>query len=179
MIDSGLPLLTLNTESSYPDSFYFFSHLKNILGEIECSSQICACDLSPLRYSLTTLSLNSGGYTFLFCIRITPLNEFYHSLNFHPNPSWGEYAMDPLYRAYDFSPIEWYTFRLAHPYFWYTFTLASAHIPKNGSTNSYLFSPFCITSIFTNLSSAVFTLPALMFNSYGEISYAMFFSVAF
>ncbi len=91
MIDSGLPLLTLNTESSYPDSLYFFSHLKNILGEIECSSQICACDLSPLRYSLTTLSLNSGGYTFLFCIRITPLNEFYHSLNSHPNPSWGEY----------------------------------------------------------------------------------------
>ena len=92
MIDSGLPLLTLNTGSSYHESLYFFSHLKNILREIECSSQICAWDLSPLRYPLTTLSLNSGGYTFLFCIRITPLNEFYHSLNSHPNVSWYEYV---------------------------------------------------------------------------------------
>ena len=40
MINSGLPFLTLNIESSYPDSLYFFNQLKKILGEIEYSSQI-------------------------------------------------------------------------------------------------------------------------------------------
>ena len=71
MIDSGLSFLTLNIESSYPDSLYLFNHLKNILREIEYSSQICPRDLSLLRYSLTTLSLNSGSYTFLLYILLT------------------------------------------------------------------------------------------------------------
>jgi len=60
--------------SKYSNSLYFFVNLKNMLGQIKYSSQICACDLSPLRYSLTRVSLNFWSILFSV-LRTTHLSK--------------------------------------------------------------------------------------------------------